>query len=167
MQSRTYRFLPLFTLWFGASISVAEMQTGGLMAPAGLSTGIWAIAGGHLLGALLLGLMGYLGFREGTPAIMCTRISFGLKGSWLLSLANTIQLLGWTAVMLRFSGQAVSSILLNVWGLDNTRVYAVVFIGCLVALWSFWETQGQHWGNMAAVGLLLCLALLVSWVLSQ
>lgn len=167
MQSRTYRFLPLFTLWFGASISVAEMQTGGLMAPAGLSTGILAIAGGHLLGALLLGLMGYLGFREGTPAIMCTRISFGLKGSWLLSLANTIQLLGWTAVMLRFSGQAVSSILLTAWGLDNTRVYAVVFIGCLVALWSFWETQGQHWGNMTAVGLLLCLALLVSWVLSQ
>ncbi len=167
MESRSYRFLPLATLWFGAAITVAEMQTGGLMAPAGLSTGLVALVSGHLLGGLLLGLMGYLGYREGKPSLVCTRISFGHKGSWLLSLANTIQLLGWTAVMLRFSGQAVSGIAQSAWGWTGVQTPAVLVIGCLVALWALWETQGQHWGNMAAVGLLLCLAVLMTWVLGQ
>jgi putative hydroxymethylpyrimidine transporter CytX len=165
MSQPVYRFIPLFVLWFGASVSVAEMEAGGLVTDAGVHAGIWAIVGGHALGALLLGCMGLVGFREKTPAIMCTRISFGIKGSWLLSLANAMQLLGWTAVMLRLSGHAVSGIAGKLWGLEHVNTAAVLGVGCLVALWAFWETQGSRWGNMIAVSLLGGLAFLVTWTL--
>ncbi len=166
-QSSSYRFLPLFTLWFGAAISLAEMEAGGLTVNAGFPTALWAIISGHAVGAVLLGLMGLVGFREKMPAIMCTRISFGVKGSWLLSFANAVQLLGWTAVMLRFSGQAAGGIAQSLWGLENIDIVAVLFIAALVALWSLLETQGLRWGNMIAVALLFSLALLMTWVLGE
>ena len=104
---RSYSWFPLTVLWFGAAMSVAEIQTGGLVAAAGPGPGLQAIIGGHVLGAFLLGLMGYIGFREGMPSLMCTRIAFGIRGSWLLSAANVMQLLGWTTVMIQQNSQAI------------------------------------------------------------
>ena len=49
--------------------------------------------------ALLLVLAGLIGFREKVPAIMSTRISFGKQGSYLISVINILQLVGWTAIM--------------------------------------------------------------------
>ena len=161
---RTYSWFPLALLWFGASMSVAEIHTGGLTAAAGITPGIVAIIAGHLVGITLLGLMGYIGFKEGMPSLMCTRIAFGKRGSWLLSLANILQLLGWTAVMLQQNSQALGGITRSLWGVDFTQG-TIVVMGCLVALWAFWETQGKHTGNTVAVLLLGALAVFISWVL--
>ena len=162
--TRVYFWFPLALLWFGASISVAEIHTGGLIASAGITPGLVAIAAGHLVGVVLLGLMGYVGFREGMPSIMCTRIAFGKRGSWLLSLANVLQLLGWTAVMLQQNAQAVSGITRSLWGVEAGPV-VTVFMGCLVLLWALWESDGKTMGNSLAVLLLGLLAVLVSWTL--
>ncbi len=161
---RIYVWFPLALLWFGASISVAEINTGGLVASAGVMPGLAAIAAGHLVGVVLLGLMGYLGFREQMPSIMCTRIAFGKRGSWLLSLANVMQLLGWTAVMLQQNAQAVDGITRSLWGVKAGPM-ATVIMGCLVLLWALWESEGKTAGNSLAVLLLGLLAVLVSWTL--
>ncbi|WP_202970466.1 cytosine permease [Sulfurospirillum diekertiae] len=87
----------LFTLWFGAAVSMAEIFTGGLLAPLGFSEGLKAILLGHLIGGLILILGGYIGAKSKLPAIMSTRISFGRYGSYLFSLLNVLQLIGWTA----------------------------------------------------------------------
>ena len=165
MQTRDYSWFPLTLLWFGAAMSVAEIYTGGLSAAAG-SGGIPAIVAGHLVGVFLLGLMGYLGYREGMPSIMCTRIAFGRRGSWVLSLANLMQLLGWTTVMLQQNAQAVGGITKTLWGIEATTI-AVIIMGCLIALWAFWESQGNHSGNTIAVILLGLLGLVVTYVLWQ
>ena len=162
--TRTYSWFPLTLLWFGAAMSVAEIQTGGITAAAGLVPGLWAVVLGHLVGVTLLGLMAYIGFREGMPTLMCTRIAFGRRGSWLLSCANIIQLLGWTAVMIQQNSQAVGGITRSLWGVDAGPV-AILALGCLIGLWALWETEGKHTGNTLAVILLGLLALLVSWVL--
>ncbi len=162
--SRTYLWFPLTLLWFGASISVAEIHTGGLIAAAGTGPGLAAIAAGHLVGVCLLGLMGYLGFREGMPSLMCTRIAFGRRGSWLLSLANVLQLLGWTAVMLQQNAQALTGILRSLWGVEAV-VPATLAMGGLILLWALWESAGKTTGNTLAVLLLGLLAVVVSWTL--
>ncbi len=162
--TRSYTWFPLSLLWFGAAMSVAEIHTGGLTAAAGLKPGLAAVLAGHLLGAALLGMMGYIGFREGQPSLMCTRIAFGRRGSWLLSLANVIQLLGWTTVMIQLNSQAVSGITRTLWGVEITRP-AIIVLGCLIALWAFWETQGKHTGNTVAVIMLALLAVLVTYTL--
>ena len=161
---RSYSWLPLTVLWFGAAMSVAEIQTGGLIASAGYGSGLQAIILGHIIGACLLGLMGYMGFREGMPSLMCTRIAFGIRGSWLLSVANLLQLLGWTTVMIQQNSQAVSGITRQLWGVEATSA-AIIGLGCLIALWAMWETAGKHTGNTVAVLMLGILSLLVSCTL--
>ncbi len=163
-SSRTYSWFPLTLLWFGAAMSVAEINTGGLTASAGIGPGLWAVVLGHLVGVVLLGLMGYLGFREGLPSLMCTRIAFGRRGSWVLSLANVLQLLGWTTVMIQLNSQALGGICKILWGVEAT-IPATLVLGCLIALWALWESQGKHAGNTVAVILLALLGLVVSWTL--
>ena len=51
----------LFALWFGAAISMAEIFTGGLLSPLGFSDGVMAIILGHLIGGIIMILVGYIG----------------------------------------------------------------------------------------------------------
>ena len=161
---KAYSWFPLALLWFGAAMSVAEIQTGGLMSAAGPVTGLTALLAGHVAGSCLLGLMGYLGFKERMPSLMCTRIAFGRRGSWLLSLANVMQLLGWTAVMLQLNSQALGGITRTLWGFESPRG-AVLFLACLVAIWALRESRGKYSANTIAVILLALLGLLTTWVL--
>ncbi len=153
----------LFFLWFGAAVSVAEILTGGYLAELGAVKGLWAIILGHLAGTLLLVLAGLIGFRERLPAIMSTRISFGKQGSYLISLINILQLVGWTAIMVIEGGTAMNVIARTLWHFDRpTLMYCL--IGLLVGLWVFWGVKGFKRINTLASALLLILTIVMSWV---
>lgn len=153
----------LFFLWFGAAVSVAEILTGGYLAELGAVKGLWAILLGHLAGTLLLALAGLIGFRERLPAIMSTRISFGKQGSYLISIINILQLVGWTAIMVIEGGTAMNVISRTLWHFDRpTLMYCL--IGFLVGLWVFWGVKGFKRINTLASGLLLILTVVMSWV---
>ncbi len=153
----------LFFLWFGAAVSVAEILTGGYLAELGALKGVWAILLGHLAGTLLLVLAGLIGFRERLPAIMSTRISFGQQGSYLISIVNILQLVGWTAIMIIEGGTAMNVIAISLWHFDHpTAIHCLV--GFLVGLWVFWGVRGFKRINTLAAGLLLVLTVLMSWV---
>lgn len=163
-SSPTYSWFSLSLLWFGAAVSVAEILTGGLLASAGIKAGLWAIVAGHIVGVILLGLVALIGYREKMPAIMCTRISFGERGSWLLSLANVLQLVGWTAVMIQQSGRALGGIATHLWNVEATAI-ATLIMGGLVAIWTIWQSEGRYRNNAVTVVLLFLLTVFVSWVL--
>jgi putative hydroxymethylpyrimidine transporter CytX len=162
-KSRELSAANLFFLWFGAAVSVAEILTGGFLADLGLIRGLWAIFLGHLAGTVLLAAGGIIGYREGLPAIMSTRISFGKEGSYLISVINILQLLGWTAIMIIEGGKAINGITTSMWGFDHPRL-AEAAIGLLVGLWVFIGIHGFKVLNMAAVALLFLLTLVMSWV---
>ncbi|MCE5262960.1 MAG: putative hydroxymethylpyrimidine transporter CytX [Deltaproteobacteria bacterium] len=153
----------LFFLWFGAAVSVAEILTGGYLAELGAAKGIWAIILGHLAGTLLLVLAGLIGFRERVPAIMSTRISFGKQGSYLISLINIIQLVGWTAIMVIEGGTAMSVIAASLWQFDHPSLMSCL-VGFLVGVWVFWGVKGFKRINTLASALLLILTIVMSWV---
>ena len=153
----------LFFLWFGAAVSVAEILTGGYLAQLGAIKGFWAIILGHLAGTLLLVLAGLIGFRERLPAIMSTRISFGKQGSYLISLINILQLVGWTAIMIIEGGMAMNVISRTLWHFDNPTLMHCL-IGLFVALWVFWGVKGFKRINTLAAALLLILTVVMSWV---
>lgn len=111
----------LFNLWAGAAISLAEIMTGGLFAPLGLLKGILLILAGHLIGCLLLSLTGLIGFREKKPALIASRMAFGRYGSYLISPANIIQLMGWTAIMLIQCANSISAIPSKLAGFTGSR----------------------------------------------
>jgi len=153
-------------LWFGAAVSVAEIITGGLIAPLGFAKGVMAILLGHLIGTTLLALTGIIGTSGRMPAIMSTRISFGLYGSYLFSLLNVLQLVGWTAVMIISGSRSVNQITSILYQFDHLTLCMVV-MGAIILIWIAFGKEGWKKLNMVAVFLLLLLTIVLSFVVFQ
>jgi len=149
-----------FTLWFGAAVSLAEIMTGSLIAPLGLKQGLFVILAGHLIGALILAIVGIIGFREKSPSLKSCRLSLGRYGSYIISFFNIIQLIGWTAIMLIQSSRSMQSITGKLFGFDNFYVL-VVIAGVLVVIWALNTENAINTINHIAVGLLLVLCLVM------
>ncbi|GAB6154213.1 putative hydroxymethylpyrimidine transporter CytX [Desulfosporosinus burensis] len=153
------------TLWFGAAISVAEILTGGLLAPLGFKMGVLAILIGHLVGTSLLVLAGIIGTDERIPALVSTRISFGKYGSYLFSVLNVLQLLGWTAVMIIVGARSVNQISKTLWAFDHLTVWSLI-IGVFIMVW-VWLGKDSGWkkANHIAVVLLFLLTIILSTII--
>jgi len=121
-------------LWFGAAVSIAEIMTGAMLAPLGLANGLLAIAIGHLIGAGILLLGGFIGARSGLSASFSARISFGKYGSFGFSVLNLLQLLGWTAIMIVGAAKAMDGIAAQLFNFGNEGFWCVV-VGVLVIGW--------------------------------
>jgi len=168
VSSSTENNLSMFnftTLWFGAAISVAEILAGGLLAPLGFKMGLLAILLGHLVGTTLLVLAGVIGTTERIPALVSTRISFGSYGSYVFSVLNVLQLLGWTAVMIIVGARSVNEITKTLWSFDHLTVWSLI-IGAFIMLW-IWLGKDMGWkkANNMAVILLFMLTMVLSVII--
>jgi len=155
--------LSLFALWFGAAISLAEILTGSFLAPLGFMEGLWAIVLGHIIGGAILILGGIIGFNAKIGAMTSTRISFGTYGSYLFSVLNMLQLLGWTAVMMLSGAKAANELSLSLWGIESLSLWTIA-IAALILLWIALGKQGFTRLNVVAVVLLFGLTLLLCLV---
>jgi len=151
-------------LWFGAAVSIAEILTGGLIAPLGFKIGVIVILLGHLIGTGIFVMGGIIGTREKVPAITSTNISFGVYGTYLFSILNILQLIGWTAVMIKSAANSVNLITKSLWSFDNLIVCSIV-IGILTALWIWFGKTGMKKLNTAAVLLLFILTLVLGFII--
>ncbi|HOH89340.1 MAG TPA: putative hydroxymethylpyrimidine transporter CytX [Bacillota bacterium] len=155
--------LSFAALWFGAAVSIAEILTGGLLAPLGFKNGIIAIIIGHIIGTLILVAGGIIGTETGLPSIASTGISFGKYGAYVFSVLNVLQLLGWTAVMIISGARSVNEIAKVLWSFDNIYLWSAV-IGGLICLWIFFGNVGVKKLNLIAVVLLFILTVMLSAV---
>lgn len=160
--TNTLGFNHFLFLWFGAAVSIAEILTGGLLAPLGFQSGLTAIVIGHVVGTIILVLGGIIGTQERIPAIVSTRISFGVYGSYLFSILNVLQLVGWTAVMIIAAARSANEISKMLWGMDQLSLWSIG-IGGLVLLWiALGRDGGLKKMNMLAVFLLFGITLVLS-----
>ena len=165
LQKNNLSMFNFTTLWFGASISVAEILAGGMLAPLGFKVGLLAILLGHLVGTTLLVLGGVIGTTERIPALVSTRISFGLYGSYIFSVLNILQLLGWTAVMIIVGARSVNEITKTLWFFDHLTVWSLI-IGAFLMIW-VWLGKDSGWkkANHIAVILLFLLTMVLSVII--
>ncbi|MGV8982284.1 putative hydroxymethylpyrimidine transporter CytX [Clostridium sp.] len=163
-QSEKLGFWTFLFLWFGAAISAAEILTGGLIAPLGFKTGIIIILIGHLIGTGILILGGIIGTREKVPAMTSTNISFGVYSTYLFSILNILQLLGWTAIMIKVAASSVNLISQSLWNFDNVLVF-ILIIGVLTMLWLYFGNAGMKKLNITAVSLLFILTLVLGTII--
>lgn len=117
-------------IWFGASVSLAEILTGTFFAPLGLQMGIVAIIVGHVIGCTLFFLVALASAQTGVSAMQAVGRSFGRIGSGAFSAANVLQLVGWTAIMV-MSGGAAANLLVPALGMAGW----CIVIGALIVLW--------------------------------
>ena len=143
-------------VWFGAAVSIAEIEVGGQLAEKAsegrLSEVAAAILIGHLIGGALLFLVGLIGARARQGAMDCVKTPFGRWGAGFFALANIVQLLGWTAVMVAQGAQAAAELLPGA-----SFPTLAVAIGVLVAAWIFIGLGGVSRINAVAMGLLFAL----------
>ncbi len=132
-----------FLLWFGASISIAEIYAGSILASLGWVMGMAAVLLGHLIGNLPLALGALVGSERGLPTMYLLRPTFGRHGSYLASVLNILQLVGWTAIMLLICEKAVRALLP-----DLTLGYAKLFIvvpGIVCTIWALLGKSSFKW----------------------
>ncbi|MBZ9634385.1 putative hydroxymethylpyrimidine transporter CytX [Clostridium sp. FP1] len=163
-DSEKLGFWTFLFLWFGAAVSVAEILTGGFIAPLGFKIGVVVILLGHLIGTGILMLGGIIGTREKVPAITSTGISFGVYGTYLFSILNILQLIGWTAVMIKVAASSVNLITQSLWSFNNVLV-CIVLIGILTILWLSFGNAGMKKLNTTAVFLLFILTLVLGSII--
>lgn len=117
-------------VWFGASVSLAEILTGTFFAPLGLQAGLAAIVVGHVIGCVLFWLVSLASARSAASAMEAVGRSFGNIGAKAFSVANIVQLLGWTAIMV-MSGAVAAVALVPAIG----QAGWCVVIGLLIVVW--------------------------------
>jgi len=97
-EKRALRSVDYFFLWFSLAVGLLVLQAGSLLVP-GLSTvEVIAVAVlGSLIGSLMLALAGGLGSKYGIPTMVSLRAALGLRGSYVPTILNVIQLVGWSS----------------------------------------------------------------------
>lgn len=146
-------------LWFGAAIAITEIMTGALIAPLGLGIGTLSIVLGHLIGCLIFYYFGLVGAKNNKGAMESTEITFGRKGSIFFSVFNVIQLIGWTAIMIRSGAEAANLVT----GVQHTYFWCII-IGLMIILWVFVGLKNISKISIIAVGLLFMLSVILGFI---
>lgn len=142
-------------IWFGAAISIAEIQTGTYFAPLGFSKGIITIIIGQVIGGIILFIAGIIGGKSRHSSMETVKISFGKKGSLLFSTLNLLQLVCWTAIMIYDGALAANSII---------HIYSwiwCIIIGILIIIWISVGMSNLNKINTFAVLILFILTLIL------
>lgn len=127
-RERVLGFLDFFVLWGNLGIGLLVMLAGTFLVPGlGLGPALWAIATGGALGCLLLASTGAIAARTGLPAMALLRPALGVRGSYLPSVLNIIQLAGWTVFEFVVMGVAADALCRTLFGFSNYAVCTVFF----------------------------------------
>ena len=130
-ELRRFRGLHLAVLWGDLSIGLLVLVSGALLVPALGPAAAAAIVVAPLIGCLPLALMASAGAREGVPGMVLFRPLLGVRGSWLPSVANLVQLVGWTAFEFWAMGRVANAVSRDLLGIDAPGVWlALVAVLC-------------------------------------
>jgi putative hydroxymethylpyrimidine transporter CytX len=95
---RVLHFADMVATWIGANANNGTWYVGGVVAGAAFSGAVFTTLVSNPVAYLVMALIGFIGYKTGISTMALTRPSFGIRGSVLPSVLNTLQFIGWTAV---------------------------------------------------------------------
>ena len=133
-EVRRLRGFDFAVLWGDLGIGLLVLVAGALLVPAlGLPQALLAIVIGSALGCIPLALVGLAGSREGLPGMVLLRPTLGTRGSYLPTVLNIVQLVGWTAFEFWAMALVASRITGPILGIESFYVWlTVVALVCLL-----------------------------------
>lgn len=132
---RVLGFLDYAVLWGDLGIGLLVMLAGTFLVPGlGLGDALLAIAIGSVLGCLLLALVGAVGSDTAAPTMVLLRPVLGLRGSYLPSALNVLQLIGWTIFEFVVMGVAANAISQALFGVSSFVIWAAVFAAIVILM---------------------------------
>src|SRR4029079_13501464 len=107
-------------LWGDLGIGLLVLLAGSFLVPGlGLPSALLAIVIGTAIGCALLAAAGFIGSTLGAPTMVLLRPSLGLRGSYLPSVLNILQLIGWTIFEIIIMASAANAISKSLFGFDS------------------------------------------------
>jgi cytosine permease len=148
-------------IWAGAVICVPAFIMGGLVAQGmRFIPGLIVIFLGYLFVALLIGIMGLIGSKHGTPTAIVAANSFGTYGSrFLVSLMIGIGLGGWFGVQTVVMASSFNLIVSSLSGFSIPLSASIIFWGIVVAGTALIGYNAIAWLGWITVPLLLLLSI--------
>jgi nucleobase:cation symporter-1, NCS1 family len=132
---RVLGFTDTLLLWGNLSISLLVIVLGAFLVPAlSLGTALLAILVGALAGNTLLGLAGLIGADARVPGMVLLRAPLGRRGSYLPTVLNVAQNLGWSTFELIIISIAAAKLSDSVFGFELRWLWAIAFGAISVGL---------------------------------
>jgi nucleobase:cation symporter-1, NCS1 family len=148
--------LDTFVPWANLGVSFLVMVVGMFLVPGlGLGQALVAILVGALIGNGLLGLIATIGSDTGMPTMVLLRPVLGLRGSYVPSVLNVLQLIGWATFEVIIMAQAAHLLSERFIGSSSYLVW-VVFFGAVTTLMAVggpvlvvkqWDATGTRVGS--------------------
>jgi len=166
-KHRLLGFVDYFALWSSLGVGLLVLLAGTLLVPGlGLGSAFLAIIIGTLIGNLLLALAGVVGSDHAIPTMVMLRPVLGIRGSYLPTLFNFIQLIGWGAFEVIIMAQAANGISERLLRFSSYPLWALLF-----ALWCTLLAIGgplmvvRQWLEKFAVWLVYGISIYLTWYL--
>jgi NCS1 family nucleobase:cation symporter-1 len=131
---RTLSTADVGLLWGSLGISLLVLVAGTLLAPLGLARALAAIAVGSVVGCALLGLAGLIGAERRLPGMVLMREPLGRRGSYLPTVLNVLQNVGWATFELIVIATAANALADRLFGFRERWVCVLVFAAVTLAL---------------------------------
>lgn len=136
-EHRRLRGFDFAVLWGDLAVSLLVMVAGSLLVPGlGTQQALLAIVIGTGLGTVLLALAGIAGADMGVPTMVALRGPMGVRGSYLPSAINVLQLVGWAALEIIIMAQAAKALSNEYLGFSGYYFWLIFFgvAGTLMAM---------------------------------
>lgn len=157
-KHRVLSFLDMALLWAGSAIAVNVWYSGSYLAPVGWIPGVAMIIAGSAVGSAIFAAAGLIGAEKGVPSMVSVRGSFGIRGSYLMSVLNYLTLIGWTAWMIYINASAADLICQMLFGVTGFP-YWILIGGAACTLLALFRAEGWKWFTRFSVTLLVIIAL--------
>src|SRR5438067_5557497 len=117
-----------FLLWGNLSVSLLVIVIGSLLLPAlSFKEALLAIVVGAVAGNILLGLAAMIGADARVPGMVVLRAPLGRRGSYLPSVLNIAQNVGWSTFELIIIATAAAALSQRVFGFQARWAWALLF----------------------------------------
>ena len=165
-KHRILGFLDYFALWSSLGVGLLVLLAGTLLVPGlGLGRALLAIIIGTAIGNLLLALAGVVGSDHAIPTMVMLRPVLGIRGSYLPTILNIVQLIGWGAFEVIIMAQAANHITQQL-GFSNYLLWALFFaVWCTLLAIGGPLTVVRHWLEKFAIWPVYGITIYLTWYL--
>ena len=156
-EQRT-KWFDIAFIWFCANVAVPRLMIGGQLIEMGFWSMLAMITIGNCIIFIPLLALGDIGYKVKIPTMAATRFTFGIKGSYLPSIANGVQLLGWAANVTVICGSSIDAIISNMTGYSNLMLWIIItaIAQLIITAYGF---RSITWLQRVSVPLLLLLSI--------
>jgi len=134
-EKRVLRPIDYFILWSSLAVGLLVLEAGGLLVGLPMPVALAVALLGSVIGSVVLALAGGLGSKYGLPTMVSLRGVLGLRGSYLPTTLNVIQLISWAAFEILIMAESARSISGEFLG-PYTTYFWVFFFAALCMLMS-------------------------------